>query len=235
LGAALLIAGCSREVSYRYRMTAYVQTPAGVRSGSGVIEVWSRRRFQTPLEPGGYCEGGRRTIPYTSGVRGQAVAVDLGGRTLFVLLRSPQGMPANHFPPGAFRRALGRYDNSCPSWPDESARARILKEQTHAVEIDNPPPSRRGQIYPALARFANLNDPRTMQLLDRHDLARDLGAGYRLLRITLEITDDPVTEGIETRLPWLRTVSGEIRPYAPARLREAYRVYTSGAFLSRDE
>ncbi|WP_144243874.1 hypothetical protein [Sphingopyxis sp. MWB1] len=78
--APLALSGCqpgdpgSSRVYFdpiRYRLTAEVETPAGVRTGSSVIEtIWDRGLSGAT-------------------VRGEAVAVDLpNGQTLFVLLRT---------------------------------------------------------------------------------------------------------------------------------------------------
>src|SRR5207253_11489286 len=71
----MLLACGGESVTYRYRMTVYVDTPAGPRSGSSVIEV-----VYSPPVLMGHSQ---------SDVRGEAVAVDLPGGTLFALLRSP--------------------------------------------------------------------------------------------------------------------------------------------------
>jgi hypothetical protein len=65
--------------TYRYRMTVVVDTPAGRRSGSSVIQV--------KMRPGGLLSG----YAYVADYHGEAVAIDLpGGRTLYALLTKPQ-------------------------------------------------------------------------------------------------------------------------------------------------
>lgn len=57
--------------------------------------------------------------------------------------------------------------------------------------------------YPLLVTFADISDPRTVQKVDPDNLAASFGPGVALKRITLEITDEKVTEGkIETILAW---------------------------------
>jgi len=56
-----------------------------------------------------------------------------------------------------------------------------------------------------LVRFANLNDPTSAVLVDPRDLAASFGPGVRFKGATVEITDDPITKGIEARLPWLKS------------------------------
>jgi hypothetical protein len=42
-----------------------------------------------------------------------------------------------------------------------------------------------------------------VELVDPLNIATSFGSGVTLTRASVEITDDPVTKGIETRLPWL--------------------------------
>lgn len=63
--------------------------------------------------------------------------------------------------------------------------------------------------YPPLVTFTDLADPKTVRRVDPSDLAATFGSGYTLKAITLEITDDKVTEGNVGRiLPWLATIGG---------------------------
>ncbi len=54
-----------------------------------------------------------------------------------------------------------------------------------------------------LVRFRDPNDPTTVDRVDPYNLAASFGAGVKLLRATVEITDDPLTTGIEKKLRWL--------------------------------
>jgi hypothetical protein len=63
------------------------------------------------------------------------------------------------------------------------------------------------EYVPALVRFGNLNDPTSVVLVNPLDLAASFGSGVTFKGATVEITDDPITHGIEDRLPWLKTSS----------------------------
>lgn len=54
-----------------------------------------------------------------------------------------------------------------------------------------------------LVTFGDLADPTTMAEVDPDDLTKTFGEAVSLKRITVQITDDPVTTGIEMRLGWL--------------------------------
>lgn len=179
-GVSLIAGACGllSSNSYRYRMTVEVDTPKGPRSGSSVREISSR--LQT--NPGG-------AAPVKTEHKGEAVAVDLpGGRTLFALLR--EGLAGDvtlAFEPGyrgpeqfvASVEKLGRRD--------QRGRTVVL------------PPDK----YPMLVTFRDVSDPTSVQAVEPANLASSFGPGARLRRITLEITGDGVTSGIEKRLTWL--------------------------------
>jgi hypothetical protein len=61
----------------------------------------------------------------------------------------------------------------------------------------------RPEDYPTLVHFRDIRDPKTVALVDPGDLARSFGAGVKLRRIVLTITDKPVTTGNAKRLKWL--------------------------------
>lgn len=196
--AALLLSSCGMSddtPTYRYRLKVEVETPEGLKTGSSVIEV------DTSV-------AGRLSIPTPGAVRhrvrGEAAAVDLpDGKTLFALLRSeddvdfasrimfllaPKGVDKNG---DAF---LGRFAN--------------MLEMTEPIEL----PATQAKINPSLAQmkgrpmlvtFGDLDDPTSVERVDPDNLAATLGEGVSLKRITVQVTDDPVTTGIEQRLGWL--------------------------------
>jgi hypothetical protein len=48
-------------------------------------------------------------------------------------------------------------------------------------------------FLPRLGRFLDINDPLTLVPVSPNDFAAKFGAGIELKRVTLELTDDPVT------------------------------------------
>lgn len=70
----------------------------------------------------------------------------------------------------------------------------------------------RLSAYPMLVTFTDLSDPTSVAEVDPDDLAATFGKGVRLKRITVQITDDPVTTGIEERLGWLGNERGSLIP-----------------------
>ena len=57
-----------------------------------------------------------------------------------------------------------------------------------------------------LVTFGDLSDPTSVEEIDPDDLAATFGEGVRLRRMTVQMTDDPVTSGIEQRLGWLGNI-----------------------------
>jgi hypothetical protein len=51
--------------------------------------------------------------------------------------------------------------------------------------------------------LASRHDPATAERVNPFDLAASFGSGIKLQRATIEMTIDPVTTGIEQKLPWL--------------------------------
>jgi hypothetical protein len=188
LSAGLLaLVGCSVfNTTYRYRMTVEVETPQGVRTGSSVIQVTT----SDGRNPGGlfpYGEVGTQ-------VRGEAVATDLpGGRTLFALLQSEdRGVDAASY------YALAALPPD-PPITGTDAYPRMIAQLVKRRDLGTMP----RKAYPVLVTFTDIRNPKTVARVDPDNLAASFGPGVTLRRITVQITDDPVTTGIENRLGWL--------------------------------
>lgn len=196
--AAVFVTACAVSdptPDYRYRLTVEVATPAGVRSGSSVIAV-EQTLVRPGMNPAGQAVERR--------IRGEAVAVDLpGGRTLFALLRSEENSDwagyimqwlAPDQPGDSFAEGL---DDMLPL----EGRGPIAVPRTLEIWRGQPPVS----AYPMLVTFGDPADPTSVQPVDPDDLAATFGPGVALRRITVEMTDDAVTRGIEGRLGWMNT------------------------------
>ncbi|MEJ2020172.1 MAG: hypothetical protein P8X51_18475, partial [Maritimibacter sp.] len=145
-----------------------------------------------PVEAASVLAVDTRYHPYSSGLstkevnrdqRGEAVVADLGnGRYLFALLPSP---------------ALAEiaYVDLPPNRPDIY---RAIRRQVGEAAIPLP-----RNLYPRLVTFTDIADPASVALVDPDNLAASFGPGYALERITVAITDAPVTEGVvEGVLGW---------------------------------
>jgi hypothetical protein len=194
---ALAISACASDDTapdYRYRLPGEVETPEGLKTGSSVIEV-KQRLVRAGSSPANMAVERR--------VRGEAVAVDLpGGRALFALLRSDNNVDwasyvmqtlAPHSESETFAQQL---DNM------------LLLEGEIVLPRTFPPVGHLEErsAYPMLVTFGDLDDPTSVEEVDPDDLAATFGEDVSLKRITVQVTDDPVTSGIERRLGWLGNI-----------------------------
>jgi hypothetical protein len=188
--AALVIGDQIRinRPGHKYRLTVAVETPEGVKSASGVMAVQPDR---------GYSRGGQTRT------KGDAVWVDLGGGTNLVALMAHidnslelDGM--NYVALRAYN-AAGR-----------KVSFNEMNRMTGAVPV-------KGAVMPVLVTFTDPGDPGTARVVPSDDLEAVLGKGFRLQGISAEAVPnglwpldfggplgEPVTRGIETKLPWLK-------------------------------
>ena len=179
-----LLAGCGLlgSNSYRFRMVVEVETQDGLKSGSSVYEVRAGNTL------GFLPEEAKRDWA----VKGEAVAVDLpDGKTLFALLKTN----AKHGDMASL--SMQALD---PAFKNDIVESAMRIEDRTGVNGSADVPA---EIYPMLVTFTDIADPSSVKLVDPADLAASYGPGVKLKRITVEITDDPVTSGIEKRLGWL--------------------------------
>jgi hypothetical protein len=182
----LCLVGCGKSESYRYKLTLAVNTPEGVKRASSVVEVL----FWDVSIPA------RGTMHK---LRGEALCLDLGpgAKPLIVLLTS-QLHPkyGNDLRWSRDAGPGGKLLSDGPILPDlldyvaQLARAR----GPHKITPSD---------LPDLVTFADVNSPATVIEVDPNNLQATLGAGVSWNEIALEGTDEPVTKGIEQKLPWL--------------------------------
>ncbi len=162
--AAVGLAGCQDKHEWHQKLTVVVDTPSGKVSGSSVIAI-SATFGQVPLT--------EKEVWYR--VTGEATVVEVApGRYLFALL---DGSQERYY--RAVRDKLERMD-----------RGEWLKSIPNMEGVITLKPKN----YPLLVTFANVNNPKSVQRINPRDLAASFGKGYKLNRITLEISNEPITE-----------------------------------------
>ena len=177
-GAAALLSGCGLfgNPSYRFKMTVEVETPDGLKTGSSVYEV--ETTGSRDLVAGG--KGSRFTF------RGEAVAVDLpDGRTLFALLKTVAMSGHDVLPVSSMVAMDPDFDYDWMASTKKIASGDGIKS----------PADVPAGYYPMLVTFTDIDDPKSVERLDP--------ATIGVKRIIVEVTDDPVTTGLEKRLGWL--------------------------------
>ncbi len=226
LAASLLLGGCDfgpPVYAYRYKLSIEMDTPQGRKSGSNVVEV----RFQQ--RKGG---AGTRSIRT---VRGEALYLDLGdGRRPLIALLTSRVRPTDK-PGHARARCWG--DNAPFCWQklydfkatgfDDNGYNPGLAELARQRGARPLPVS----DLPDLVTFDDVDDPRTVKAVDPEAPYLALGDGVSFRTVTLEITDAPLTEGIEKRLGWLVGFSGNLAE--PGRATGASRSTALGSNFSR--
>jgi len=203
LGLVLLLgAGCASAGSsetLRYKVTVTVTTPEGEKSGSAVREASTYSEKSILPDQGG------TSFNIT---KGEAVVIDLGKQgKVFALMGGQE-------------------------------EARNVFEMLKGTGMNDPVAMTLEQLrrYPQFVYFSDLNNPKTIQRVDErkivggkvygHNNGHELlgggavtainldqklfGKGASFKEVTLALTDEPVTSGIEKWLPWLNQVYGYI-------------------------
>ncbi len=154
------------DYSWRQKTTLVVETPEGTVTGASVVRIYAI------LYKGANIGG----LEVSYGVIGEAVALELlPGRWLFATIGEP---------------AEGYY------WADrsrfEGQQRKVwmprIRKQEGVVSL------MKGRV-PELVTFDDIEDPKTARAVDPQDLAVTFGPGFALRDITLEIVDEPVTDG----------------------------------------
>ena len=193
---AVLVVGDQIRINrpgHKFRLTVEVTTPDGIKTGSGILAVVPDRNYN---------RGGRTTT------RGEAVFVDLGqnrgkGGNLVALLAHRQGAKLDFDDINYVAlRAYGAARGNRVSFND-------IQRQTGVVPV-------QADLIPVLVSFGDPNDPKTARLVAAEHAEAVLGEGYALRGLTVEIVPNgfwpidfggvlgnPVTRGIEAKLPWL--------------------------------
>lgn len=170
----------------RVRFDVEVQTPHGVRSGHGVLEVqrfaYSWRQVRTVVR-----------------VKGEAIPVDLDdGRTLYMLIGDPwaRGVPwvSDYF--------AQEYHDGLPAF--------IIRNSRVAYKGEPPQNVLQEMVYPDFAYFKDPKDPSSIREVKAKYPEKALGPGYLIKSITVRRSEEPITSEIEKRLPWLRDWEGNM-------------------------
>jgi hypothetical protein len=176
--------------TYRYKMTVNVEADGKLYSGSSVIEVRLVKQMQLTTE----------MPPVATEVSGEAVFADLGGgRNVIALLASgnkaknseyPKYIVSEHF-------KLSYDDSDLVKFPRLRGRWEL--------------PS--GEL-PTFVTFTDLADPKTARVVGLTEFEAVFGPDVHFKGVSVEMTSDPVTRGIEKNLKWWNNPG---RPVSEAR------------------
>jgi hypothetical protein len=189
---AVLVIGDQIRINrpgHKFRLTVEMMTPDGIKTASGILAVVPDRNYN---------RGGHTTM------RGEAVFADLGrGKNLVALLAHRQGgkLDLDDINYVALR-AYGAARGNRVSFSD-------INRQTGIVPV-------QGDLIPVLVSFGDPMEPNTARLVAADRAEAVLGDGYSIRGLTAEVVPngfwpmdfggvlgEPVTRGIEAKLPWL--------------------------------
>lgn len=166
-------------VYLRYRLSLSMDVDGVIQTGSGVMEIpYSFAPDIFASLPGSHFYGG---------MRGYAITVDLGARgPLFVVNALPSladtatGKPL--FPNAADLSQL-------PLVAFKISAASEIRNLQHSNKSTDISPQR----LPMIVRFVDINNCSSIEEVNPVDLAATLGPGVSIKRVTLTITQDPIS------------------------------------------
>ena len=195
--------------TFRYKLTAEVQTPDGVKTGSSVVEV----SYPSPpiIKTDGRLVGNWLT--------GEATYVDLGqGKNLFITLGT---LDSGRNDEQTNRRiGYGVLNETVDASPLKGSlnniwlpinlfklgrtkqNEREMCQKVSALYGFQPTPVELNSL-PTMVTFSDLQKPLTAKAIDPNDLVATFGPGYSL-SVKLQITDEPVSMRIVQVLPWIK-------------------------------
>jgi hypothetical protein len=182
---------------HKYRLTFEVVTPRGVVSASNVMAVYLDEFSIGPVGGG-------------IGMKGNAIFMDLAeGRNIIALLA--------HGKDGSDEDGMSLLAMNAFAAAGRKVSFKDVKRLTGVVPV-------RGSLIPTLVSFSDLNDPKSARVIEPNEIDRAFGQGYRLQSVSLELMPvgfwpfdfgsllgQPVTRGIERKLPLLITHRAELR------------------------
>jgi hypothetical protein len=179
--------------TFRYKLTAEVMTPEGLKTGSSVTEVSYTHVFSLSGVPN-----------LIRSVTGEALFIDLGSDKNFLVTLTS--------------RESGSNSNWQPSMPDFNGALDVLNLPIKVLNL-NWPSGRSGEKFamakqvktlegsgpaivplaflPTLVTFRNIDDPHSVEVVQPDSFFKTFGPGYDLVKVTLQVTDELLTEQIE--------------------------------------
>jgi hypothetical protein len=178
VGAVIGYMSAYPTYSYRYRMTVEVMVDGAVRSGASVIEVKINKQPKFGQAP-----------PQVSRVRGEAIFIDLGnGRNVVALLAAGAKAENVDYPYNVVPEVFGL------TFDDRDLRK--LADLNGSRDLPT-------NFLPTFVTFSDLNDLKIARIVSPYDFEKEFGPDVQFKRVWIEVTEDPVTRGIETKLSWL--------------------------------
>lgn len=168
---------------HHFRLTVEIETPEGTKSASSVLKaVYVESPKWLP-----------QNTSLSSGLHGEAVFLDLGGGKNIVALLALGASGEHYMGPDLAARALR---GEGPEKMLKSFWYRDAPQWTGSAVLD-------GVLLPAFATFGDTARPETARNIQPDEFEKAFGRGFRMKRVSIEMTKDGVTRTIATRLLWL--------------------------------
>jgi hypothetical protein len=176
------------EIHIRYRLKFDVKVDDTIRTGSGVVEV-SYQIVPDYMNVNGALVG-------LNHIYGNAITIDLGEKgLLFAVFRMPSD---SHYRLGD--TALPAYGLETSNTPSKlKASLRQLQRKSGLVEVPI-------DAVPLLVCFRDINDPWSAEKVDPRNFSATFGKGVELIRVSLELTDDPISEMPANWPAWMKAL-----------------------------
>ncbi|NCO48634.1 MAG: hypothetical protein GW850_08390 [Sphingomonadales bacterium] len=190
----LFLTSCSTKISpwVHFKIIVDVEADGKTYSGSSVLGMQFANRTRT----------GQKGLYHSVAMKGEAPFVEVGDHgTLFALLSVNKngGFTSNDaifFIP--INSLLGSRSSDLVV-----DMTQLSKMEGKGSELSCLEESSDKMDCPVLARFDDINVPTSIEQVDPKYLAKSFGPGVNLKSIRFEITDEPITEKIAAKLPWL--------------------------------
>lgn len=178
--ALCILAGCTIfPAKHSFRLTLEVESDGQIKTASSVYRITAFHFFS----PSGW--------QLQLDTDGDAIFMDLGeGRNLLVLVGGPEGW-GGHFAQLTRKVFLPRHKDQ-----DGLAPYRELASMSGKAELPH-------RWLPVLATLPDMKDPNSLRLLSETNFELVFGDRVKFRRVTVELTRDRVTRGIEKILTWL--------------------------------
>jgi hypothetical protein len=183
-----ILVGCGPrpDASYRYKLTISVETPEGLKTGSNVVELdffksWSGEPHRT---------------------YGQALVLDLGASGMLVALLSQQKEEAweQDDPKYMILKKCGGDERNILGPIDIAQRISACKS-AYPLALSE---------LPDILLLKNAKDPASASVVDPGNPGDVLGSNVVIRAATIQVTQEPLTHGVDEHLPVLRNWWGHI-------------------------
>jgi hypothetical protein len=186
---------------HRYRLTIEAEVDGAVRVSSSVIEVHWRL---WPSALAGLFGGGVGDVR----VYGQAIFIDLGQYGALLALVWPSNVTPPSDAIGADFLAIRAFnpgpDLRSSGYPLTWSLLRAMSWRTGTTTLTS-------QNLPGFIWLPNINEKDSARPLIAKEFSSVFNGTVQLRTAWVEITTDPVTTGLEDRLPWLRSLADQQR------------------------